>query len=130
MSRIITLRILRDGNRCQVAESSVEEWVQKIKTHTRNRSNLSIRAILTFFLKTCIPAMGRKMDQWPEEPSKIMVAKLNNDDLIRSICGKSTNAKRKFQWLTMICTYVVPWVLPAAANPDMFDDSSDICKGH
>jgi integrase len=111
-------------------------WVESIKSNTRNRSDLSVRNIMTFLLKKCIPAIGLDLNSWPEDATTLINAKLSAPDFVRELCGQDGNAKKKFAWLRIFCDHMVickptmklEWIVISTASANatqMFDDGSD-----
>jgi integrase len=78
------------------------KWVQAIKHHTKNKSDLGVRNILNFFLNTCLPVLNIDLHNWPT--TEVIQSRLSEEN-IRTICGdKSQN--RKKHWLQLLISHV------------------------
>ena len=115
----------------------LDHWILMLKTNTRNRSDLSLRNIFTFYLNTVLPELGLSLNTWSDDVGKLVVARINSPDTVRKLCGTTGNTRRKFKWLRLFCTYIAPcdvdlkeeWVAVSAvglSGPEaMFADGSD-----
>ena len=110
----------------------LEHWVHQIKQHTRNRSTLSIRNILTFIINTLLPALGLSLTIWPSDVASIVSTKLAHRDVVQGICGTGAHTKRYGQWIQIFCEYLVPCEFKLlklevlhSTNEPFFDDGSD-----
>ena len=74
----------------------LEEWVELLRSGTRNRSSESIRAILRFFCNTCLPALGMNLERWPEDsPTHISEWIMEHPGVLEGIIGQGAGAREK-----------------------------------
>jgi hypothetical protein len=64
-----------------------------------------IRNILTFITNKVLPALGLSLEIWPSDVAYIVSTKLANKDMLETIYGAGTNAKRQGQWIQIFCDY-------------------------
>lgn len=84
---------LPEGNPVRVR---LEEWVELLRSGTRNRSGESIRAILRFFCNSCLPALGLDLDCWPEDPrAHIFKWIAEHPGVLEGIVGQGVYAREK-----------------------------------
>lgn len=83
----------------------LEKWVQDLRDATANVSALSLRTILTFFLRTAAPAIGVRLDEGKEE---LLVPV--DECTLRKVCAGG-NARRKLRWFKLFVTEILrlPW---------------------
>jgi len=110
----------------------LDRWIMQLKANTRNKSDLSIRNIITFYLKTLLPQLGLSLGIWPDDIGKVISVKLNNSDTVRAVCGDGVNAKRKFKWVCIFCEHIVAcdvslqaeWIDTTGSNQPKKDELS------
>ena len=116
------------------ARALLDQWILVLKTNTRNRSELGLRNIITFYLTTLLPQLGLSLNVWPDDIGKLIATKLSSPDTVRKLCGTSANASRKLQWLRIFCLHIAPcevdlktdWIEGCPSGREhMFDDGSD-----
>jgi integrase len=110
----------------------LDNWVQQIRQHTRNRSALSIRNILAFIINKLLPALGISLTIWPNDVAHIVTTKLSNQEIVQGICGAGSQIKRHGQWIQIFCDYLVPcefklvkFDVHHSTKEPFFDDGSD-----
>ena len=74
----------------------LDGWVEQIRNDTRNRSELSIRNIISFYFTVCLPALGLDIENWPEDPIAHVASHVkDNPNAVKSIVGEDANAQIK-----------------------------------
>lgn len=89
----------------------LEAWIVTIRETTNNRSDLSIKNMMTFYLSNCLPVFGLKLDQWPENASQRVQQKVDDDKtMVKQICGSSqaSTASKKARWLNVFASEILP----------------------
>lgn len=79
----------------------LQNWIQKLRMYSKNKSDISLRNVMYFYISRCLPAFNLDLTEetWsiPNNPS---------DTLIRELC-KGNQAKKKFGWLQLFMTYIL-----------------------
>jgi integrase len=89
--------------------SMLDGWIKCLREKTKNRSELSLRNVVSFYLKQCLPHMKVSLDDWPLDAAKTIEDRFRDDTtLMMDICGTGAPRHRKFQWLVTFLTNVVP----------------------
>ena len=74
----------------------LEEWIELLRSGTRNRSSESIRAILRFFCNSCLPALGLSLKNWPDDPpAHISEWITEHPGSLEGIIGQGTGSHEK-----------------------------------
>ena len=96
------------GNRYARMSSSrkarVADLITTIRRNSRNKSKISIRGIISFWLNTCYPTLGLDLD--------LDAAECNPDfdfteEAVKTLCGNSSNCSKRFRWLQLFITHVL-----------------------
>lgn len=69
----------------------LEEWLQRLRDGTRNRSELGLRNILIFYCNVCLPALGLDLDNWPVNVAARIAAHID-EEALRRILGEGRDA--------------------------------------
>lgn len=94
----------------EIVTKKFEEWISIIKQHTRNRSDASIRNILTFFKTTCVLKFKLDLLNWPENANKHVETLIEqNPMLLQEVLGNidSQQSKKKFVWLQLFISKII-----------------------
>ena len=81
----------------------LEKWVETLRAETKQTSPLTLRNTIGFIVNSCLPALGLRLDSWPENPCHVAEAAIQNDsEIFEKICGKpgESGSRGKAQWLT------------------------------
>jgi integrase len=107
----------------------LEGWVDKIKTGTRNNSELSIRGIINFYTSTCLPAFGLDLDAWPDDaPLRVRAQLAKQPQLLADIIGDGATASAKairLQFLLGDILGIEDVEVPAPKKRKCVDDDED-----
>jgi integrase len=89
----------------------LESWVLSLRDNTKNKSAGSLRNILTFFLRSCLPRFDLTVETWPVNVAELVDAKLAEgtkaEAVIHLVCGASQDRGKKADWLQFFLRYVV-----------------------
>ena len=83
----------------------LEDWVQKLRAGTQNKSELSLRNVMSFYLNTCLPKLDLTVAALAEDPEPDVRSKFEDAGMmITSICGEAQkpDASRKARWLSFL----------------------------
>ena len=83
----------------------LENWQAKIEDVTNNRSKLSMRNIMTFYIGKVLPTFEISVDALPANMIDFVIAKCKDENLIRSICC-GTDVMKKLHWLQLFITHI------------------------
>jgi hypothetical protein len=76
--------------------SMFDGWIKCLREKTKNRSELSLRNVVSFYLKTCLPRMKLSLDDWPLDAAKTIEDRFKDDTtLMIDICGTGAPRHRK-----------------------------------
>ena len=96
----------------------LEEWVELLRSGTRNRSSEGIRAILRFFCNACLPALGLSLESWPDgsttHVSKWVAA---HPGAIEGIIGQGAGAREKATRLQFLLQDILGANVPMPTPP-------------
>jgi hypothetical protein len=66
----------------------LEDWVQKLRAGTQNKSELSLRNVMSFYLNTCLPKLNLTVAALVEEPEPDVRSKFEEAGaMITSMCA-------------------------------------------
>jgi integrase len=85
----------------------LEEWVVALRKHTSNKSEISLRGLLRFYLNSCLPVFGVLLKDWP-------VAFAITDEQVKRICG---GVVKKYKWLQTWLTFIAK--VEYKVNPEL-----------
>jgi integrase len=83
----------------------LEHWIHVLRTTTNNRSDHTLRAVMTFLIGTVVPAMNIELRRDFDFAACAQV--LNDDDRVAGWMGKGPNAKKKLHWLTVFANEIM-----------------------
>lgn len=93
-----------------VTKALLEGWISKLKSETRNNSELSLRNMMSFYTSQCIPKFGISLEKWPAD-CKIKIQKKFKDqpNLFEEICGPPGThlSFKKATWLNVFLNDVL-----------------------
>jgi len=112
MSKILRTRYAR-----MTAEERrmAQRWTHLIRVYSGNKSILSLRSVLTFWITKCLPQLGtgfaalsRDGHDFAEGLRKTIHAKLaDNPHFAKEVCGDTTDFSKRFGWLQLFVTHVL-----------------------
>lgn len=76
-------------------------WINLLKTKTKNRSPQTIKIMIAFFLNTCIPVLGLSIDSLLNYTNKYPVEITEKD--VTTICTNN----RKYRWFNIFCEIIL-----------------------
>ena len=113
----------------------LESWIQKVREGTKNKSNISIRNIVAFYVSTALPNLELNIEEWPADPKPQIEDKFKDETCIESICGPhdNPNASKKARWLQFLLndilgtTVVIPtqYLKNSQYGPNQGDEEDD-----
>lgn len=89
------------------ARQELEQWVVLIRRHSRNKSVLSVRNIIRFYLNQCVPKLALDLANMPLDRSAYVTMRIDGG-VVRSICG-TTQVKKKRGWLQLFLTHIMQY---------------------
>ena len=109
MSRILRTRYAKMAS----AERDVaKHWTHLIRVYSGNKSILSLRSVLTFWINKCLPKLDLASSDisrsgLSEELQRSVLCKLAGDHFAKDICGSTTDFSKRFGWLQLFVTHVL-----------------------
>ena len=121
----------------QHIKERLEKWVTLIREGTKNKSSLSIRNVMSFYVSQCLPKLGIDLNDWPEDAKeRVEDAFNNNPELLASLCGDrgSQCYAKKVSWLQFLVTCILKTSVTLSCDPSIYskgikskdDDGSDV----
>jgi len=113
----------------------LDGWVGILRERTRNRSDLSLRNVVSFYCNACLPALGLNLNEWPEDPATDVIAHVAaHPDTLPGIVGDGPEAIVKAGRLQFLLREILgtdidvphPRKKVAAAGEDEDDDGHDV----
>jgi hypothetical protein len=107
-SKTVNRAIGKHGKLQSDAPSRVllESWATLIKQHSRCRSDLSVRNIISFIVGSALKPLGLSVDAWPADVVDVVEERLVDESVVEAICqGKYSD--RKLRWLQIFLTFIV-----------------------
>ena len=82
----------------------LESWIKYLKENTRNRSDISIRNIMAFYISTVLPHLSLNVEKWPEDPKPLIEKSFEDETCVPTICGTrdNPNASKRARWLQLL----------------------------
>lgn len=78
------------------ARVRLDGWSEIIRNGTRNQSDLSVRNVMSFYINSCLPALGLDLNKWPEDITAHVKAHLDaNPDALHQAIGDKGNGAIK-----------------------------------
>jgi hypothetical protein len=88
----------------------LDGWITSLRDNTKNKSILSLRNLMSFYLKQCLPRLRLDLQDWPADAPSAIAARVKEPGLVTDICGIGAPRHRKFQWLVILTTHLIPCV--------------------
>ena len=86
------------------ARARLEHWVEVTRSVTRNRSDASLRNVMSFYVNQCLPRFGLRLEDWPADPaSQVQRVFAENPNLGTEISGsEGVLSRKKTGWLNVL----------------------------
>jgi len=78
-------------------KTRLEQWVQIILQHTKNRCPISIKAIIAFYNNKCLPALGLDLENWVPDDAVV------TPELVQNTCVMP----KHFGWFDVLCKHIL-----------------------
>ena len=88
----------------------LEDWIEKLRAGTQNKSELSLRNVVSFYLNTCLPKLDLTVAALVEDPEPDVSSKFDDAGvMIISICGEAQkpDASKKARWLSFLLRVIL-----------------------
>ena len=113
----------------------LEGWADIIRDGTRNKSDLSVRNLLSFFYNSCLPALGLDLQSWPEDVAAHVAAHLQeHPDSLRALVHDAKDAHTKAARLQFLLREILGTDVlapkPGKKRPRPQDDDDMGSDGH
>jgi integrase len=116
--------------------SRLDAWVECLRNGTRNRSELSLRNVMSFYCNVCLPVLGLDLEHWPEDV-KAQVASYLDDhpNALRQIIGNDEESSVRAGRLRFLLQHILhiegvevpkPMKRPLQADDGVDDDGRDV----
>lgn len=109
------VRTVLGRNRAQLPKDStarrhLEQFLMVYRTHTKNRSDISLRSVMSFLANSVVPALELDLtaegQQW-EENKKRALERCRDLSVVQRIARKGTAVARKMRWLQVFITHAL-----------------------
>ena len=96
----------------------LESWIETLRIETRNRSDVSLRSVMSFYLCQRLPKLGLRLEEWPGDPAALIRARFAAcPELAREICGPAGPvAAKKAGWLNHLLNSILGAETPVPAS--------------
>jgi hypothetical protein len=88
--------------------SRLDGWIASLHESTKNKSVLSLRNVMSFYLNQCLPRLRLDLQDWPADVPGVIAERVKEPGLVTDICGTGAPRHRKFQWLVILTTHLIP----------------------
>lgn len=78
-------------------------WIDNIKKNTKNKSPLSLRYILSFYIGTVLPYFNLDLELWPDNPGELLKDKFTPEAIYKITDGK----RKKLTWLQIFVSCIL-----------------------